>query len=216
MNKPELPPEPNAAKDPSALTGSAPPSATPPISGGHGGQPVASPESIGWRPGVIGIAVVIVIGALALGFFPRWRQRQTAQANMIELATPTVSVVLPAYHTPGEGLTLPAEIRPWREASIYARVNGYLKDWLVDIGAHVQPNQKLAEIETPDLDQQLDQARAAPFPPSCSPRELGRRTDCWCSSAPARRRISCPQRPLRSPPPARRRPPRLYPQHAST
>ena len=160
MNKPEFPSEPNAAKDPSALTSSMPPAATPPISGGLGGQPEASPAGIRWRPGVIGIAVVIVIGALVLGFFPRWRQRQTAQANMIELATPTVSVVLPSYYTPGEGLTLPAEIRPWREASIYARVNGYLKDWLVDIGAHVQPNQKLAEIETPDLDQQLDQARA--------------------------------------------------------
>jgi membrane fusion protein (multidrug efflux system) len=55
---------------------------------------------------------------------------------------------------------LPAEILPWREASIYARVNGYLKDWQVDIGAHVKENQQLALIETPDLDQQLDQARA--------------------------------------------------------
>jgi RND family efflux transporter MFP subunit len=55
---------------------------------------------------------------------------------------------------------LPAEIRPWREASIYARANGYLKDWIADIGAHVQPGQVLAEIETPDLDQQLEQAKA--------------------------------------------------------
>jgi membrane fusion protein (multidrug efflux system) len=160
MNKPEFPPEQNAAKDPPTVGASAPPAATAPISGGGGGQSVASPEGMGWRPGVIGIAAVIVIGALVLGFFPRWRQRQTAEANMIELAIPTVSVVPPAYVKPGSGLTLPAEIRPWREASIYARVNGYLKDWLVDIGAHVQLNQELADIETPDLDQQLDQAKA--------------------------------------------------------
>jgi RND family efflux transporter MFP subunit len=55
---------------------------------------------------------------------------------------------------------LPSEIRPWREASIYARANGYLKDWVADIGAHVQTGQLLAEIETPDLDQQLEQANA--------------------------------------------------------
>jgi RND family efflux transporter MFP subunit len=55
---------------------------------------------------------------------------------------------------------LPAEIRPWREASIYARANGYLKDWVADIGAHVKAGQLLAEIDTPDLDQQLEQAKA--------------------------------------------------------
>ncbi|MEJ0091675.1 MAG: efflux RND transporter periplasmic adaptor subunit [Limisphaerales bacterium] len=59
-----------------------------------------------------------------------------------------------------DGLVLPVEIRPWREASIYARANGYLKDWVTDIGAHVEPGQLLAEIETPDLDQQLAQAKA--------------------------------------------------------
>ena len=57
-------------------------------------------------------------------------------------------------------MVLPAEIRPWREASIYARANGYLKDWVADIGGHVQPGQLLAEIETPDLNQQLEQAKA--------------------------------------------------------
>jgi membrane fusion protein (multidrug efflux system) len=182
MNTPELLQDQNTAKDPQGVggspvprdplkreaglkpgdevTGSAPPAATAPISGGGGERPVASPAGTRRRMVVIIIAALMVIGALALGFFPRWRQRQTAEANMNELAITTVSVVSPAFGTPGNGLILPAEIRPWREASIYARVNGYLKDWLVDIGAHVQQNQELAEIETPDLDQQLDQARA--------------------------------------------------------
>jgi RND family efflux transporter MFP subunit len=106
------------------------------------------------------IIALIVIGALALGFLPRWHQRQTAMADMNQLAIPTVSVVSPTLGKSESGLVLPAEIKPWREASIYARANGYLKDWVADIGAHVTNGQLLAEIETPDLDQQLEQAKA--------------------------------------------------------
>ena len=106
------------------------------------------------------IVGLIIVGSLVLGYFPRWRQRRTATADMSELAIPTVSVVSPTPGTSGTGLVLPAEIRPWREASIFARANGYLKDWVADIGAHVQAGQLLAEIETPDLDQQLAQAEA--------------------------------------------------------
>jgi RND family efflux transporter MFP subunit len=106
------------------------------------------------------VGALILIGALALGFIPRWRQRRVATADMNQLAIPTVLVVSPAPEKAGDGLILPAEIKPWREASIYARANGYLKDWVADIGAHVQAGQLLAEIETPDLDQQLAQAKA--------------------------------------------------------
>jgi RND family efflux transporter MFP subunit len=98
--------------------------------------------------------------ALVSGFVPQFRQRQTAAADTKELAIPTVAVVSPTTTTPHSGLNLPAEVKPWQEASIFARVNGYLKDWLVDIGAHVQKDQLLAEINTPDLDQQLAQARS--------------------------------------------------------
>jgi len=95
-----------------------------------------------------------------LGFLPRWRQQRTATADMNQLAILTVAVVSPTPGKSGDGLVLPAEIRPWREAAIFARANGYLKDWVADIGAHVQAGQLLAEIETPDLDQQLEQAKA--------------------------------------------------------
>src|SRR5437660_771759 len=98
--------------------------------------------------------------ALVAGFVPQFRQRQVATADTNELAIPTVAVVSPTLVTPHSGLNLPAEVKPWQEASIFARVNGYLKDWLVDIGAHVQKDQLLAEIDTPDLDQQLAQARS--------------------------------------------------------
>jgi RND family efflux transporter MFP subunit len=104
-------------------------------------------------------------GALLLiawvgGFVPQLRQRQMATADTKELAVPTVAVVSPTFTTPDNGLDLPAEVDAWQEAPIYARVNGYLKSWLVDIGAHVKKDQLLAEIDTPDLDQQLAQAQS--------------------------------------------------------
>ena len=107
---------------------------------------------------IVGGAVFLI--ALVAGFVPQWRQRQTAVADTNQLAIPTVAVVSPSANTVGSGLNLPAEVRPWQDASIFARVNGYLKSWLVDIGAHVQKDQLLAEIDTPDLDQQLAQARS--------------------------------------------------------
>jgi membrane fusion protein, multidrug efflux system len=109
---------------------------------------------------------ILIVGGLLLaiafvvGFIPQLRQRQTAAADTKELAIPTVAIVSPAVTTPNSGLNLPAEVKPWQEASIYARVNGYLKDWQVDIGAHVDKDQLLAEIDTPDLDQQLAQAQS--------------------------------------------------------
>src|SRR6266487_1294549 len=107
---------------------------------------------------IVGGAVFLI--ALVAGFVPQWRQRQIATADTNQLAIPTVAVVSPAAKMPGSGLNLPAEVRPWQDASIFARVNGYLKSWLVDIGAHVEKDQLLAEIDTPDLDQQLAQARS--------------------------------------------------------
>jgi len=102
----------------------------------------------------------LLLIALVGGFVPQFRQRQTAAADTKELAIPSVAVVSPTVTTPHSGLNLPAEVKPWQEASIYSRVNGYLKSWLVDIGAHVQKDQLLAEIDTPDLDQQLAQAQS--------------------------------------------------------
>jgi membrane fusion protein (multidrug efflux system) len=107
---------------------------------------------------MVGGGVVLI--ALVVGFIPQLRQRQIATADTKQLAIPTVAVVSAAAKMPGSGLNLPAEVKPWQEASIFARVNGYLKSWLVDIGAHVEKDQLLAEIDTPDLDQQLAQARS--------------------------------------------------------
>ena len=107
---------------------------------------------------LVGVALLAV--ALLAGFIPRWRARQASAADTIQLATPTVAVVSPKSSLPGNGLDLPAEVKPWQEASIYSRVNGYLKNWAVDIGAHVEAGQVLAEVDVPDLQQQMDQAQS--------------------------------------------------------
>jgi len=106
------------------------------------------------------IIALVIIGGLALGFLPRWRQSRSTLTDTSQLAIPSVSVVSPVTGTNAGGLVLPAEIKPWLEASIFARANGYLKNWVADIGAHVEAGQLLALIETPDLDQQLEQAKA--------------------------------------------------------
>ena len=133
-------------------------------SGGVGpGSNEHNPDPVGARRRFRRILIAggaLLIIALVVGFIPQLRQRQTATADTAQLAIPTVAIVSPKVTTPGSGLNLPAEVKPWQEASIYARVNGYLKSWLVDIGAHVEKDQLLAEIDTPDLDQQLAQAHS--------------------------------------------------------
>jgi RND family efflux transporter MFP subunit len=109
---------------------------------------------------IIVVGGTLLVVALVVGFIPQWRQRQTATADTNQLAVATVGVVTPTLTLPGSGLDLPAEVKPWQEAAIFARANGFLKSWLVDIGAHVDQDQLLAEIDTPDLAQQLQQARS--------------------------------------------------------
>ena len=105
------------------------------------------------------LAVLILVGAVA-GFIPRLRQRSEAQNDVATLAATTVTVVSAEPGKASDGLVLPAEVQPMLQASIFARVSGYLKKWNVDIGARVTAGQVLAEIDTPEIDQQLDQARA--------------------------------------------------------
>jgi RND family efflux transporter MFP subunit len=122
----------------------------------------ATPAFLGKRKSrllFIAGATLLVLAVVA-GVLPRVSQRARATADTNQLAVPAVTVVSPTVGPPPDGLMLPAEIKPWQEASIFSRVNGYLKSWSVDIGAHVEPDQALAEIDTPDLDHQLEQARS--------------------------------------------------------
>jgi RND family efflux transporter MFP subunit len=109
------------------------------------------------------VVLLIIISGLVLGFLPRWHGPYTGIEEVNQPAIPTVSVVSLTPLISGNGLILPADIRPWREASISACADGYLKDWAADMGVHVQAGQLLAEIETPGLDQQLEEAKAQLF-----------------------------------------------------
>ena len=106
------------------------------------------------------ILAVLISSAAVAGFMPRWRQQDETKKENVELSESTVALVSPRPGEASAGVILPAEVQPWLQASIFARVSGYLKRWNVDIGAHVEAGQVLAEIDTPEIDQQLDQARA--------------------------------------------------------
>jgi membrane fusion protein, multidrug efflux system len=111
------------------------------------------------RHAAILVAVLVVIGAVA-GLVPRWLRRTALRAETRDLAIQTVGVVSPAPGEAAAGLTLPAEAKALVEAPIYARTTGYLKRYLVDIGARVKEGDLLAEIDAPELNQELAQARA--------------------------------------------------------
>lgn len=105
------------------------------------------------------VALVLVAVAVIVGLLPRLRARAALATETRELAVPTVAVVSPAPGKPVTSPPLPAEVKAWIEAPIYARASGFLKRWLVDLGARVETGQLLAEIETPELDQELERAR---------------------------------------------------------
>ncbi len=111
-----------------------------------------------WRAILLLLAlIVIAIGAAVLGIAPRLKARTALAEQTDYLAAPTVSVVHPRFSAPAEEVALPGNIQAFVDAPIYARTNGYLKRWYFDIGAHVRTGQVLAEIESPEVDQELQQ-----------------------------------------------------------
>jgi RND family efflux transporter MFP subunit len=119
------------------------------------------------RPGSLrGLVVLLAAGAIALGFFiysgirGRLEAASTLQRTTEEAAVTDVVVVHPKQDPPTEVITLPGGTQPYINSPIYARTNGYLVNWFHDIGARVKKDDLLAVIDTPELDQQLQQARA--------------------------------------------------------
>jgi RND family efflux transporter MFP subunit len=101
-------------------------------------------------------AVVIVIA----GILPRIQARTALKKETAEMAVPAVVTVKPKRSAPAQEIILPASVQAFADAPIYARTNGYLKKWYVDIGGHVKAGQLLAEIDTPEVNQQLRQSLA--------------------------------------------------------
>src|SRR6202050_5621296 len=111
--------------------------------------------------GALSAVVVLAVAAVAASGI---RERKAAAESLVQAAQAgaiaQVSVVYPKLSGKTEELVLPANIQAFVEAPIYARTHGYIKKWYFDIGGHVQQGQLMAEIDTPEVDQQLAQSRA--------------------------------------------------------
>ncbi len=119
--------------------------------------PTPAPRQLRWI-GLIAAFVAVFIAVFGI------LQRRGHEAEVVQWtrqqAIPTVALITPKRGPTAEHLILPGTVQAWYEAPIYARVNGYLKDWYFDYGAHVKKGALLADIETPDLDAQLSAAQA--------------------------------------------------------
>ena len=105
-------------------------------------------------------ALAIAMGLAVWGIVSRVSARSTLATETAALALPTVSTIKPMQGPAAEALVLPGSVQAYNEALIHARTNGYLLKWYTDIGTPVKKGQLLAEIDTPEVDQQLRQARA--------------------------------------------------------
>ena len=115
------------------------------------------------RGGAITLLIVVLIVAVILavtGVLQRVNARTKLESQTTELAAPDVLAAPPQQGKPTEEVVLPGNIFAYIDSPIYARTNGYLKKWYFDIGARVKKGQLLAEIESPEVDQQLAQANA--------------------------------------------------------
>lgn len=122
----------------------------------------AATEGPSRKPLLVGLVVSLLCLAavIAFGIWARVQAESKLDAATDKAATPLVEVTHPKEGAPTEEIVLPGTTQAFTDTPIYARTNGYLKRWYFDIGARVKKGQLLAEIETPELDEQLRQARA--------------------------------------------------------
>src|SRR6266849_3482574 len=121
------------------------------------GPPAGRPA--GARLAVIALLVLFLAGGFTV--IRRFSERRALAKETDRLAIPTVGVIKPTAEPASEELTLPAQLQAFVESPIYSRTNGYLLRWYKDIGSKVKKGDLLAEIDTPEVDQELSQAVAA-------------------------------------------------------
>jgi len=134
------------------------PSASPPAQWAPRNTPASPPVRL---VRLLLIVAGLLAAAFVVGLLPRLRERRAVAGLTHELSVPVVTVVSAAPGQAAAPVSLPAEIRPRREASIHARATGYVKQWHVDLGAGVTNGQVLADLDTPELSQELSRAEAA-------------------------------------------------------
>ena len=125
----------------------------------------AGPDPLAYRaPRRLGLIAIIVLCIFLLilvwGLFSRFTASHQLAASTGDASVPIVSIINPQDNGAPRSLVLPGNVRAFYQAPIYAQVSGYLKQWNFDIGAAVKEGDVLAEVSTPDLDQQLIQAKA--------------------------------------------------------
>ncbi|HKV92809.1 MAG TPA: efflux RND transporter periplasmic adaptor subunit [Candidatus Angelobacter sp.] len=110
------------------------------------------------RLALIVLGILLVAGGFAIA--RRLTERGALAKETERLAVPTVGVTKPGAEPAADQLVLPAQLQPYVQSAIFARTNGYLLHWNKDIGSHVKKGELLAEIDTPEVDQELSQAKA--------------------------------------------------------
>ena len=126
----------------------------------EGLAPVPPAPSSRWLFFGLAVAVLILGIVIYSGIHERAQAESTLGVTTERAAVPIVNVVQPTSGAVSQEIVLPGTTQAFSDTPIYARTNGYLKRWYVDIGTHVKQGQLLAEIDTPEIDQQLEQARA--------------------------------------------------------
>ena len=106
------------------------------------------------------IALIVALAIVAWGLFSRWHHAHQLEKWTDAQAVPMVTLIAPTPAARTSGLTLPGNLQAYNSAPIFARTNGYVRKWLVDIGDDVRAGQLLAVLDAPEVDQQLAAARA--------------------------------------------------------
>jgi RND family efflux transporter MFP subunit len=123
--------------------------------------PELAPATTGKALLMVGIVLLLLIGGGVITMLMRFHSSRVLAKETEEESIPTVAVVRPLAEKPDEELVLPGTLQAYEESPIYARTNGYLLHWYKDIGSRVNKGELLADIDTPEVDQELNQARAA-------------------------------------------------------
>jgi len=121
---------------------------------------VPSKPTSPWLVAGASVAVIVLAIIIYAGIHERAQAEDTLGVTTERASVPAVSVVQPTSGSASQEIVLPGNTQAFNDTPIYARTSGYLKRWNVDIGTHVAQGQLLAEIDTPEIDQQLEQARA--------------------------------------------------------
>ena len=106
------------------------------------------------------VAVVVALLVVAFGIFSRMRAEDKLTSWTADQATPVVTIIRPTPSEKADALTLPGSVQAYNSAAIYARTTGYIRQWFVDIGDPVRAGQVLAVLDAPEVDQQVQAARA--------------------------------------------------------